>query len=94
MIKSNPEECEACCCVDMGSIIDNNDCVANIEQGYSSKEEAEAALEKLTAQARDIESDPCEIRSSIESVEQGVKLTVSLDFACQAETLIFQLAMR
>lgn len=94
MIKSNPEECEACCCVDMGSIIDNNECVAHIEQAYSSEDEARASLEKLINQAREVESDPCKIESKIEIVEQGVVLKASFDFACQAETLIFQLALR
>lgn len=56
--------------------------------------DANAALERLTKKARDIESDPCEIKSEIVAVENGVQLNASFTFSCQAEAMIFELANR
>jgi uncharacterized protein (TIGR00743 family) len=48
----------------------------------------------LSKRARDVESDPCEIKSTFTEVEGGVKLDIDFVFACEAETLIFQLGLR
>jgi uncharacterized protein (TIGR00743 family) len=55
--------------------------------------EAEETL-PLSKRARDVESDPCEIKSTFTEVEGGVKLDIDFVFACEAETLIFQLGLR
>lgn len=44
--------------------------------------------------AREVESDPCEIKSTFTDVDGGVKLDIDFVFACEAETLIFQLGLR
>ncbi len=51
-------------------------------------------LATLTEKARGVESDPCDISSSIKPVDGGVELVADFTFACQAETLIFQLGLR
>lgn len=56
--------------------------------------DANAALERLTKKARNTESDPCEIKSEIVAVENGVQLNASFTFSCQAEAMIFELANR
>lgn len=84
----------ACCCVDVGTIIDNSDCAVDFEQIYASQAEAEDALAYLTSKARAAESEPCQIESKIEAVEQGYKLTAVFTFAYQVETMIFQLSTR
>lgn len=94
MSNDKPVECEACCCVDMGSIIDNNECLFEFTKDFASKVEAEEVLAALTSKAKEVESEPCKIVSDIQSNGEGVTLSASFDFACQAETLIFQLGMR
>ncbi|WP_413737757.1 YfcZ/YiiS family protein [Sodalis sp. RH21] len=92
--KCSAQETAACCCVDVGTIIDNEDCTASFSKVFEQRAQAEAMLASLTEKARAIESDPCEITSRIEPVSGGVELNVDFTFSCQAETLIFQLGLR
>ncbi|MGL5007920.1 MAG: YfcZ/YiiS family protein [Plesiomonas sp.] len=88
------QETAACCCVDVGTILDNTDCTAKVEQQFANRADAEAFLEQLTEKARDIESDACEITSTLTDNANGVQLHAEFTFSCQAETMIFQLALR
>ncbi|QWA09497.1 YfcZ/YiiS family protein [Sodalis ligni] len=92
--KCSAEETAACCCVDVGTIIDNEDRKASFSQVYADRHQAEAMLAKLTEKARAVESDPCQITSRIEPAEGGVALTADFNFSCEAESLIFQLGLR
>ncbi|MDH2925356.1 uncharacterized protein (TIGR00743 family) [Nicoletella semolina] len=94
MAECKTNETAACCCVDVGTIIDNSECAVDFSQVYSTQAEAEEALAFLTNKARAAESEPCKITSEIKSVENGFKLKVHFDFCCQAETIIFQLSTR
>jgi len=93
-LKCTAQETEVCCCVDVGTILDNQDCVTTVEKSYASRSEAEAALEKYIAKARDVESEPCLIESDIQDTDNGALLKAQFVFCCQAESLIFQLALR
>jgi len=93
-LKCSAQETEVCCCVDVGTILDNKDCVATVENTYASRGEADMALQKLVAKVRDVESDPCLIESDIQETGQGAVLKARFVFCCQAENLIFQLALR
>ncbi|MXG37539.1 DUF406 family protein, partial [Escherichia coli] len=44
--------------------------------------------------ARGVESEPCKITPTFTDVEGGVQLDIDFVFCCEAETLIFQLALR
>ncbi len=90
----NAQETAACCCVDVGTVMDNTDCTASYSQVFSNQQDAEAMLAALSEKARAVESDPCDISSSIKPVDGGVQLEADFTFACQAETLIFQLGLR
>lgn len=92
--KCRAQESPVCCCVDVGTIMDNTDCTASYSQVLANQQEAEKTLAALTEKARSVESDPCVISSRINPVEGGVQLDADFTFACQAETLIFQLALR
>ncbi|CAK9885491.1 MAG: hypothetical protein XXXJIFNMEKO3_01890 [Candidatus Erwinia impunctatus] len=92
--KCSAEETAACCCVDVGTIMDNTDCTATWSQHFDSLQQAEAMLATLTEKARSIESDPCVIDSKVTEVGGGVQLDMAFTFSCQAETLIFQLSLR
>lgn len=94
MTECKANESPMCCCVDVGTIIDNSECVVDFSQVYASQAEAEDALAYLTSKARAAETDPCEIQSQITAVTNGYELNASFAFCCQAETLIFQLSTR
>ncbi|WP_121574711.1 YfcZ/YiiS family protein [Brenneria alni] len=92
--KCTAEETAACCCVDVGTVMDNTDCTASYSKIFTDRAEAEAMLNVLTDKARAVESDPCQIDSKLDTVDGGVKLDIDFTFSCQAETLIFQLGLR
>lgn len=94
MSECKASESPMCCCVDVGTIIDNSECVVDFSQTYATEAEAQEALSYLTEKARAAESEPCQISSHIQAVSQGYELTASFEFCCQAETMIFQLSTR
>ena len=94
MSKCSADETPVCCCMDVGTIMDNSDCTASYSRVFTNRAEAEETLAALSKRARDVESDPCEIKSTFTEVEGGVKLDLDFVFACEAETLIFQLGLR
>lgn len=93
-LKCNAEEAKACCCVDVGTIIDGTDCTVDFEQVYETEAMAKEALEYLTKKARAAENEPCTIASQISALENGFELKAKFDFSCQAEAMIFQLSTR
>ncbi|KAE9535138.1 YfcZ/YiiS family protein [Ursidibacter arcticus] len=94
MSECKANESPMCCCVDVGTIIDNSDCAVDFSQVYATQSEAEDALAYLTSKARAAESEPCQITSEIKPVADGYELVARFDFSCQAETMIFQLSTR
>lgn len=92
--KCKANETPACCCVDVGTIIDNEDCTAEYENVFATESMAQTKLNKLIKAAKDVETEPCEIISHIENVKDGFKLTVKFTFCCGAECMIFQLKLR
>ncbi|OON39123.1 hypothetical protein BTJ39_15775 [Izhakiella australiensis] len=94
MNKCSANETAACCCVDVGTVMDNSDCSASWRQRYDDRQQAEASLAALTAKARAAESEPCVISPRFEQDAAGVWLNVDFTFSCQAEALIFQLGLR
>ncbi|WP_442779570.1 YfcZ/YiiS family protein [Enterobacter cancerogenus] len=94
MSKCSADETPVCCCMDVGTIMDNTDCTASYSRVFSNLAEAEETLAALSQRAREVESDPCEITSTFTEVDGGVQLDIDFVFACEAETLIFQLGLR
>jgi uncharacterized protein (TIGR00743 family) len=80
--------------MDVGTIMDNSDCTASYSRVFANRADAEETLAALTAKARSVESEPCEITPTFTEVADGVKLDIDFVFACEAETLIFQLGLR
>ena len=52
------------------------------------------ALAHYTAQAREVESEPCRIGSRIAPESGGFRLDAEFEFCCQAEKVIFQFKTR
>lgn len=87
-------ENEACCRVEIGTVIDNSDCTATYQKLFSTRVEAKTMLEKLVARARKVESEPCIINSQLKEVDEGIELIADFTFCCQIESINFQLALR
>lgn len=84
------------CAIDVGSIIDNDDCTAIVERIYASSDEAESSMSRIRQliSAAASEED-ASVKYHIQTLEgNAVKLHVAATFACQAESLIFQLSLR
>ena len=92
--KCSANETAACCCVDVGTIMDNTDCTASWSQLYKTRQQAEEGLAILTEKARQVESEPCVIEARFSEQPDGVLLEADFTFSCQAETMIFQLGLR
>ncbi|MDY0971809.1 YfcZ/YiiS family protein [Siccibacter turicensis] len=94
MSKNSADETPVCCCIDVGTIMDNTDCTASYSRVFATRAEADETLAALTAKARDVESEPCQIVPRYTDENGGVRLDIDFIFACQAETMIFQLGLR
>ena len=90
----HPDETAACCCVDFGTVIDNSECEVNYKRTFKDRQEAEQMQKTLTEKARSIESEPCLISQSRETVTDGILLQMNFIFSCATERMIFQLALR
>ena len=83
------------CAIDVGTIIDNEDCVYRAEKVFPSREEAEstvAVVRELAAAAP--ASEPPQVDYTIVAAGDAVKLDLSIAFSCQAEKIIFELSLR
>jgi len=80
--------------MDVGTIMDNSDCTASYSRVFANRAQAEETLAALTEKARSVESEPCDIKPTFTEVDGGVQLDIDFVFACEAETLIFQLGLR
>lgn len=94
MSKCSADETPVCCCMDVGTIMDNSDCTASYSRVFADRSQAEETLAALTEKARGVESEPCDIKPTFTEVDGGVQLDIDFVFACEAETLIFQLGLR
>ena len=84
----------ACCCMDMGTILDGSDCSAVMEVALTTTDEAAAVLERLTQLAQSKSAEPVVVKHEVVEHQGQPLLRASFTFSCQAEALIFQLAAR
>ncbi|HHQ3085522.1 YfcZ/YiiS family protein [Klebsiella pneumoniae] len=94
MSKCSADETPVCCCMDVGTIVDNTDCTASYSRVFANRAEAEQTLAALSEKARNVESEPCQINPTFTDVDGGVQLDIEFVFSCEAESLIFQLGLR
>ena len=94
MSKCSADETPVCCCMDVGTIVDNTDCTASYSRVFANRAEAEQTLGALSEKARNVESEPCQINPTFTDVDGGVQLDIDFVFSCEAESLIFQLGLR
>ncbi|CDI24566.1 TPA: YfcZ/YiiS family protein [Klebsiella pneumoniae] len=94
MSKCSADETPVCCCMDVGTIVDNTGCTASYSRVFANRAEAEQTLAALSEKARNVESEPCQINPTFTDVDGGVQLDIDFVFSCEAESLIFQLGLR
>ena len=94
MSKCSADETPVCCCMDVGTIVDNTDCTASYSRVFANRAEAEQTLAALSEKARNVESEPCQLNPTFTDVDGGVQLDIDFVFSCEAESLIFQLGLR
>ncbi|HHQ8270352.1 TPA: YfcZ/YiiS family protein [Klebsiella pneumoniae] len=94
MSKCSADETPVCCCMDVGTIVDNTDCTASYSRVFANRAEAEQTFAALSEKARNVESEPCQINPTFTDVDGGVQLDIDFVFSCEAESLIFQLSLR
>lgn len=88
------QEVAACCCVDVGTVIDNSDLSVVVEKIFPSLKDAENVLAQLKEKAKEAAFSGFEVVDEILPVEDGFLLKANFTFECQAESMIFQLATR
>ena len=94
MSTCSADETPVCCCMDVGTIVDNTDCTASYSRVFANRAEAEQTLAALSEKARNVQSEPCKINPTFTDVDGGVQLDIDFIFSCEAESLIFQLGLR
>lgn len=83
------------CAIDIGTIIENDNCTSVIERIFPSKNEAELAVAKIKKLAAAAASDEdAVVDYQIVDAGDDVKLNASATFSCQAEMIIFELSLR
>ncbi len=65
MSKCSADETPVCCCMDVGTIVDNTDCTASYSRVFANRAEAEQTLAALSEKARNVESEPCQTQPSL-----------------------------
>ncbi|WP_439258107.1 YfcZ/YiiS family protein [Lonepinella sp. BR2271] len=70
---------------------DGTESAVKISQDFTNQQAAEQTLAYFTQQARAVESEPCEIQSNIQPNENGVVLTMQMQFCCEVEAVLFQM---
>lgn len=82
------------CAIDVGTIIDNEDCVYRVEKLFATREEAESAVAAIRERAVAAASETPSVDYTIEQVGNEAKLDAAVNFSCQAEKIIFELSLR
>ena len=76
------------------SMLDNSDRQIAFEAVYDSEEQAQPAVECVTEEAKAVETEACVIQHHISRVEDGFLMQMQIEFSCQAEVVLFQMAVR
>lgn len=84
------------CSVDIGTVIDNDNCTHIISRFFKETEAAEAYMSALRELAfvASTTKEGVVISYSIKKAEEEVLLEASFTFSCQAELIIFELSLR
>ncbi|MFP1455375.1 DUF406 domain-containing protein [Escherichia coli] len=82
------------CAIDIGTVIDNDNCTVGWR--FATAEEAESFMTKLKelAAAASSADEGASVAYKIKDLEGQVELDAAFTFSCQAEMIIFELSLR
>ncbi len=75
-------------------MLDNSAREVVFEAEYDTEKQALNARDYFIQKTRDIENDPANIESQITDISNGFRLKMRIVFGCQAEVVLFQMAIR
>lgn len=83
------------CAIDIGTVIDNDNCTSKFSRFFATREEAESFMTKLKelAAAASSADEGASVAYKIKDLRQ-VELDAAFTFSCQAEMIIFELSLR
>lgn len=93
-LQQKADEARNMCKLKGDSMLDNADRQIAFEAVYDTQAQAEQAVVYFTQKAKSVETEPCKIQSEIKPLEEGVLMQMWLEFSCQAEVVLFQMAVR
>ena len=85
------------CAIDIGTVIDNDNCTSKFSRFFATREEAESfmtKLKELAAAASSADEGASVAYNKIKDPEGQVELDAAFTFSCQAEMIIFELSLR
>ena len=82
------------CAIDIGTVIDNDNCTSKFSRFFATREEAESFMTKLKELAAAASSEGASVAYKIKDLEGQVELDAAFTFSCQAEMIIFELSLR
>ncbi len=81
------------CAIDIGTVIDNDNCTSKFSRFFATREEAESFMTKLKELAAAAD-EGASVAYKIKDLEGQVELDAAFTFSCQAEMIIFELSLR
>ena len=81
------------CAIDIGTVIDNDNCTSKFSRFFATREEAESFMTKLKELASSAD-EGASVAYKIKDLEGQVELDAAFTFSCQAEMIIFELSLR
>lgn len=93
-LRQKADEARNACKLKGDSVLDDSDRQIAFEALYDTEEQALQAVEFFSKKAKSVETDPCDIRYEIRRIEEGFLVVMRIEFSCQAEVILFQMAVR
>lgn len=87
-------EAQNMCKLKGDAMLDNRDRQIIFEALYGSEEQAQEAVIFFIEKAREVETEASIIQHRISRVEGGYLMQMQIEFSCQAEVVLFQMAVR
>ncbi len=93
-LQQKAENARNMCKLKGDSMLDNSERSIAFEAVYDSESAALQAVEFFTEKAKSVENEPCQIKHKIQPLADGFLMQMWIEFSCQAEVVLFQMAVR
>ncbi|CAI0901208.1 DUF406 family protein [Serratia quinivorans] len=84
------------CSIDIGSVLDNENCTVTVTNRFDTYEQAMAHFEEMEISANNVASEkyPCHLSHTVKILNKKYIARIDMTFSCQAEAIIFELEMQ